>query len=194
MTLSAPALAMSPSSLVLLGAGTPAKVAARLDKAAAPLAAALGLPLAPPLPVDDPQAALAGLAAAAQERSSGGGGPLLAPLPRDPGHPLAAGGHWAEALGAWRQPVLLLLSAKQLNTGLPAAGAALLERWRVPCVGLVQWGGAWQAEGRRRDALPWLGCLPRQGGDHDVRPEREDLRQVLALRWRQLRESGELAG
>jgi hypothetical protein len=179
----------APCSLVLVGAGTPSKVAARLAKAAAPLAAALGLRLVSPLADDDPQTALAGLAAAAQGAASGGELPLLAPLPRDPGHTLPAGGLWAEALGAWRQPVLLLLSAKQLNTGLPASSAALLERWNVPCVGLVQWGGAWEPESRRRDHLPWLGCLSPQAGEQDGRPGPEELRRALALRWLQLEQS-----
>ncbi|MGB5136036.1 MAG: hypothetical protein WBN89_12765, partial [Prochlorococcaceae cyanobacterium] len=111
-------------------------------------------------------------------------GPRLVPLPRDPGHGLPAGGHWAEALGAWRQPVLVLFSPKQLNTGLPSATQALLDRWQVPCAGLLQWGGSWQSDQRRLDGLPWLGWLPTQGSDDASEPE--TLRQALAQRWRQL--------
>lgn len=186
MTLSVPPLTPPPAALVLLAVGTPAKVAARLAKAAPPLAKALGLPLAAPLAPGDPQTALAGLAASA------GGSPLppLVPLPWDPGHGLPGGGHWAEALGAWRQPVLVLFSAKQLESGVPAATTALLERWQVPCAGLLQWGGRWQAGPRRLDALPWLGGLqsePEQGDPDAPQAGRtETLRRALALRWQQL--------
>jgi hypothetical protein len=110
-------------------------------------------------PGDDPNKALQHL----QCRDAGPG--LAAPLallglPLDPGLPLARGGHWAEALGAWRQPVVLLLRADQLQTGLPAAMTALLERWQVPLVGLIQGGEPWEWVDRRRDGLPWLGALP----------------------------------
>ncbi|MCP9926562.1 hypothetical protein [Cyanobium sp. CH-040] len=164
------------ATLVLLALGTPAKVGARLDQAAAPLARALGLELAPPLDPADPQTSLAVLAAAPAQ------GARLVPLPRDPGQGLPAGGHWAEALGAWRQPVLVLFSAKQLDTGLPAATQALLDRWQVPCAGLLQWGGGWDGEQRRRDGLPWLGWLPQAGAEPTDVPEPVRLRQALALR------------
>jgi hypothetical protein len=171
-----------PPALVLLACGTPAKVAARLHKAAPVLAEALGLALAPSLDPADPQGALAALSDLVA--GAGGSPSRLAPLPRDPGQGLAGGGHWAEALGAWRQPALLLFSAKQLNSGLPAAATALLERWQVPCAGLVQWGGRWQAGGRRADALPWLGGLQLDGAAEAADPLL--LRRALALRWQQL--------
>ena len=111
----------------------------------------LGLELAV-LPANEPpHQALARL------RSGGSG--CLAALPCDPGLPLEAGGSWAEALGAWCQPVLLLVPADQLASGLPAAGAALLRQWGVPLVGLLQWDGPWNPEARRADGLPWLGCF-----------------------------------
>ncbi len=179
MTLAIPPLTSSPAALVLLAVGRPSKVAARLAQAAPPLAEALGLPLAAPLAPADPQAALAALAAAAS--AVGGTLPQLVPLPRDPGHGLPDGSHWAEALGAWRQPVLVLFTARQLDSGLPAATTALLERSQVPCAGLLQWGGTWDAARRRLDALPWLGGQP-QGGHGDP----EHLRRALALRWAQL--------
>jgi hypothetical protein len=94
-------------------------------------------------------------------------------LPLDPGLVLQGFGHWAEALGAWRQPVLLLLAAEQLQTGLPAAMAALLDQWQVPLAGLVQAGGPWQPDLRRGDGLPWLGTLEEPFG----------LAPALALRW-----------
>ncbi|MFM1800159.1 MAG: hypothetical protein RLZZ117_2437 [Cyanobacteriota bacterium] len=88
----------------------------------------------------------------------------LASLPLDPGHPLEAGGTWAEALGAWRQPTLLVIDWRQLPSGAAAAGVALLRQWRVPLLGLVQWGGLWSPEQRRKDGLPWLGGLVEEGG------------------------------
>jgi hypothetical protein len=176
-----PAPPPSPA-LVLLGFGRPEKVAARLQRAAPVLAEALGLALAPPLDPADPHASLAAWGELAAQ--SGAVPPRLAPLPRDPGHGLVGGGHWAEALGAWRQPALLLFSAKQLESGLPAAGVALLERWQVPCAGLLQWGGLWQAGARRADGLPWLG-----GVALDAAADAGDpllLARALALRWQQL--------
>jgi hypothetical protein len=181
MTLPSTSLSPRPAALVLLAVGSPAKVGSRLRKAAPALAAALNLPLALPLEPADPQIALAGLAAP---------GPLLVPLPRDPGHGLPAGGHWAAALGAWRQPVLVLFTAKQLESGTPAATTALLERWQVPCAGLLQWGGHWRAGCRRRDALPWLGgvglAADPQQPDPPEAGEDAALRQALALRWAQV--------
>ena len=150
--------------LVLVGAGTAAAVAALQAEAGPPLALALGLPWGKPLAIEQPPQSLASLAEQ---------GPGLVPLPLDPGLVLQGFGHWAEALGAWRQPVLLLLAAEQLQTGLPAAMAALLAQWQVPLAGLVQAGGPWQSDLRRGDGLPWLGTLE----------EPFDLAPALALRW-----------
>lgn len=129
-----------------------------LQRVAQLLAGRLGRP---PLALDPqigPDPALAALAAAAAHGSGGSGS--LACLPLDVGLPLADGRCWAEALGAWRQPCLLVIGAPQLATGWPAAGSALLGQWRVPLLGLLQWGGRWDAPLRRRDGLPWLGLLP----------------------------------
>lgn len=135
-------------------------------------------------------------------RGSGGGGSNanssggLACLPFDVGLPLADGRCWAEALGAWRQPCLLVLSAAQLRTGLPAAGCALLRQGRVPLLGLLQWGTPWDQQARRRDGLPWLGLLrDPEAGDPPLAPSRLEeqlqaqlgLAGALARRWRQLR-------
>jgi hypothetical protein len=161
---------VSDHGLVLAACGNAAATGALLAGAAPALATRLGLSPRQLAPADQPQRALATLAEA-----SG----WLAALPLDPGLPLAGGGHWAEALGAWRQPTLLLLDAAQLDTGLPAAATALLESWRVPLVGLIQWGPAasWHEEARRGDGLPWLGWLDPAG------EAGESLVPALRLRW-----------
>jgi hypothetical protein len=160
----------SPPSLVLLAAGAPAALAALQHQAAPALAEVLGLPLLAPLDPLSPDAALAALVA----------GPTgLVPLPRDPGLPLADGRHWAAALGAWRQPVLVLLAAEQLDTGLPAALTALLQQWQVPCLGLVQWGGSWRPDQRRLEGLPWLGWLSDPASDEQATV----LASAAAARW-----------
>lgn len=99
----------------------------------------------------DPQPLLAALA---QEP-----GPWLWPLALDPGAWLGDRGSWAEALGAWRQPTLLLIPAAAAASGGAAAYAALLKVHGVPLLGLIQWGDPWLAGDRRRDGLPWLGWL-----------------------------------
>ena len=113
------------------------------------------------------------MAAALENLASGS----LKPLPLDPGLLLDGGHHWAETLGAWRQPCLMLLAAEQLNSGQPAASVALLAQWQVPLVGLVQADGRWQEQAHRREPLPWLGGL---GGDLDA------LAAATTLRWQQL--------
>lgn len=168
MTLSGPVFQQP---LLLLAAGPAVAVTDLQQQAGPPLAFALGLPWCEPLPNLAPQLALATLA---------GQGPGLVPLPVDPGLPLAGAGHWAEALGAWRQPVLLLLAADQLESGLPAAMVALLRQWQVPLLGLVQWGGNWDAAARCGDALPWLGALDSEGGEPGA------LAMAMGLRWRQI--------
>ncbi len=125
------------------------------------LASRLDLPLLTIADPQDPQVSLTELG-----RSRGG---WLAVLPFDPGVPLPPGGTWAEALGAWRQPTLLVVRGERMDTGLPAAFTALVRQSRVPLLGLVQWGGLWREEERRRDGLPWLAGLPpasaQPGGD-----------------------------
>lgn len=131
-----------------------------------------------------PDVALAGIGQQAELR----GGGWLASLESDVGQALGDGRSWAEALGAWRQPALLVIPAAQLSSGVPAAATALLRHWQVPLVGLLQWGGSWQAGPRQRDGLPWLGLLPAndqedpgQNADHG-----RALAAALAQRWRQL--------
>lgn len=174
MTFSAP-LAFD-AGLVLLGHGPAGQVRALLHHAGPGLAAALAQPWSGLLEGEDPAAALQA------------GRPGLVALARDPGQSLANGGHWAEALGAWRQPVLVLLTAEQVGWGLATASAALLRQHDVPLLGLVQWGQAWDGDLRRREGLPWLGWW---AGDPDG-AEAAVLRQALRVRGRQL--AADLAG
>lgn len=117
----------------------------------------------------------------------------LLPLPLDPGADLAASGCWADALAAWRQPALLLLPAAMPGqapqaSGLARAYGALLRSAGVPLLGLVQLGGFWDPDARRQDGLPWLGWLPADDAQPDVRDDAlEALRQVCRRRWRALR-------
>ncbi len=128
----------------------------------------------------------------AGEQAAAGAAGWLAGLEIDVGVALAEGRCWAEALGAWRQPAVLVIPTAQLSSGLPAAASALLRQWQVPLVGLLQWGGVWQAEARQRDGLPWLGLLAENerrdlGGDCALNDDNgQVLAAALALRWRQL--------
>ncbi len=155
---------------MLVSAGTAVEVAARLTQALPVLARELGIPGLPALePLQEPDRALASL-------SQPGTGAGLTALAVDPGLGLADGRPWAQALGAWRQPTLLLLEAAQLDTGVAAATTALLRHYAVPLRGLIQWGDPWQPEQRRREGLPWLGALGPAGAMEGV-----DLRLALAL-------------
>ena len=165
-----PAGSGAPPALVLLAAGPAAAVADLQGQAAPALAAVLHLAHLDSLNPLAPDAALAALAE---------GPPGLAPVPLDPGLPLADGRHWAAVLGAWRQPVLLLLAAEQLDTGLPAALTALVQQWQVPCLGLVQWGGSWRPEQRRLEGLPWLGWFSASASDEQAAA----LASAAAARW-----------
>ena len=148
--------------LVVLSAGPAAQVKGLQADLAQPLARALQWAWDDRWqhlgPGDDPNSALQQLQPPGGEPGPGPR-PALVGLPLDPGLPLACGGHWAEALGAWRQPAVLVFSAEQLQTGVPASMTALLKDWQVPLVGLVQWGEPWESAERRRDGLPWLGAL-----------------------------------
>jgi hypothetical protein len=149
--------------LLLLGHGPADQVQALLGQAGPQLAAALALHWAGCLAAQEPRTVLSDLPRG------------LAAVPCDPGQTLLAGDHWAEALGAWRQPVLVLLTPDQVAWGMAAASTALLQQQRVPLVGLVQAGGVWQADLRAREGLPWLGQL--DGGADSP------LTAALALRW-----------
>lgn len=115
-----------------------------------------------------------------QLQATGGG--WLASLPLDPGHPLERGGTWAEALGAWRQPTLLVIAWPQLSSGAAASSVALLRLWRVPLLGVLQWGGPWSPEQRRQDGLPWLGRLEEATGP-DQEESTRGVTDLLRRRW-----------
>lgn len=68
-------------------------------------------------------------------------------------------GKLGEALGAWRQPTLAMITGPQLDTGLPAAATALLAQWNVPLLGLIQWG-EWDPRPGAATALPGWGPWP----------------------------------
>lgn len=154
---------------VVVSPGTATELASRWPQLAPPLAHALAMELLPALaPAHEPDRALTALSGSAA-------GPALAVLPLDPGLALADGSCWAQALGAWHQPTLLVIDAAQLESGVAAATTALLLQHRVPLLGLIQWGDPWRPELRCRDGLPWLGALGPAG-----QPEGIDLRLALA--------------
>ena len=170
--------------IVLVALGSGAGRLPALGDVAQQLAELLERPLLALDAEAGPDAALAGIG---QQAELCGGG-WLASLESDVGLALADGRSWAEALGAWRQPSLLVIPAPQLSSGVPAAATALLRHWQVPLLGLLQWGGAWQAGPRQRDGLPWLGLLPaneQEDPGHDTDHKRA-VAAALALRWRQL--------
>ena len=78
---------------------------------------------------------------------------------------LGTSGSWLEALAAWRQPVVLLVSPLPSGeiSGIAAAYSALCTTLAVPLIGLVQLGGLWEQNKRREDGLLWCGWLQ----DHD---------------------------
>ena len=154
--------------LASLAASDPALL---LTAVAQRLAALTGLPLRAIRQIEAPAEALAAL--------TGPAGGWLAPLPMDVGVAQQQGS-WAEALGAWRQPTLLVVEASQRTTGLPAAATALLRHWQVPLVGLVVWAEEAQAAPTawHQDELPWLGRL----GDDPAADPDGDQELLLALK------------
>ncbi|EAQ74012.1 hypothetical protein WH5701_10255 [Synechococcus sp. WH 5701] len=175
-----PTASIPPLRLVLVGAAA-ADAAAGVEDAASRLAALIGVSALPPLvavSTDGSDVAVDLLMA----ELSGRGGSWLVPLPQDPGRLQPWGGRWSELLGAWRQPTVLLIEAPQADAGLPAACTALLQCCGVPLLGLIQWGGLFDREARRRDGLPWLGVLA-QGDSADADA---DLALCLRRRWSQI--------
>ncbi|AAQ00162.1 MULTISPECIES: hypothetical protein [Prochlorococcus] len=75
-------------------------------------------------------------------------------------HP--SGTSWMEAIGAWGQPVILMVKPTSSGEipGIAAAYVSLCKSLSVPLVGLVQLGGSWDFVTRKADGLPWCGCIP----------------------------------
>ncbi len=74
----------------------------------------------------------------------------------------SSGSSWLEVIGAWRQPVTLMI-APSISGDIPGAASAyvsLCNSLSVPLVGLVQLGGELDLNKRRLDCLPWCGCIP----------------------------------
>ena len=111
----------------------------------------------------------------------------LLPLGLDPAQHLDGCGCWAEALAAWRQPVLLLVPGDaSLPSGCARAYSALLLQGGVPCLGLVQVGGL-SAPQPDRDGLIWLGWLDPAAADVETIQELAlALRLRILVRWRAL--------
>lgn len=192
----APAPVPGPPQLVLVALGPVADLVVLQQRAAPRLARLAGLPLRPIVDVDDPDRALAALAAGEGPSPPPAAHGWLAPLPLDPGLPLARGGNWALALAAWRQPTVLLVDGTQPASGLAAAATALLREARVPLLGLIQWSGCWEGSERHLDGLPWLGWLPAEpdpagsgddGADDDAAsPAALAVLPSLRLAWQRL--------
>lgn len=165
-----------PVPRLLLASLAASDSAALVTAVAQRLAALTGLPVRAILQAEAPAEALSAL------NDPAGG--WLAPLPLDVGV-MRQQGSWAEALGAWRQPTLLVVEARHRSTGLPAAATALLRHWQVPLVGLLAWSAAAPAQpaAEHSDGLPWLGSL---GDDPDADAD-GDQELLLALKasWRE---------
>ncbi len=71
------------------------------------------------------------------------------------------GGSWIEALGAWRQPTILIVTPTSSGDlpGSAYAYTALCKSLCVPLIGIIQAGGNWKPTQRRLDGLPWCGWL-----------------------------------
>ena len=67
-----------------------------------------------------------------------------------------------EILALRQQPVVILVSACEDGTipGIAPAYTALCKQLSVRLIGLVQLGGSWKPDERRRDGLPWCGWIP----------------------------------
>ncbi len=71
------------------------------------------------------------------------------------------GGCWLEALGAWRQPVILIVDSTSLEevSGIASAYCALCKSFCIPLIGIIQLGGNWDPNKRSQDGLPWCGWI-----------------------------------
>ena len=86
----------------------------------------------------------------------------LCQLIGDPAIVKSEDGSWLECLGAWKIPVILLVSPSSQGEipGTASAYVALCKELLVPLIGVVQLGGEWDQKLRSLDGLPWCGRLP----------------------------------
>lgn len=167
---------MLDQTLVVVGAGPLPELLMR--RGATTLADGLGMPLISLAVGDAPHAALQTLSVQP---------PSLVRLCGDPGRLGADGQSWLDAMGAWRMPTLLLASplGDGAMPGTVPAYLALCESRRIPLLGLVQLGGDWQGQERRRDGLPWCGWLA-EGSQPEAAMAVEAMLAVINQRVRSL--------
>lgn len=164
---------MADPKLVLIGAGTLPEQRMRLASEA--LAEHWPAPLRHHACGEDPDLVLS--APSGTEFS-------LLRLAGDAGLDLEHRRSWLEALGDWRMPTLLMAATGEDGAmpGCVPAYAALCTALRVPLVGLVQIGGPWLPDRRRRDGLPWCGEVVRSDPDQNavlVRRLRQRLQRLV---------------
>ena len=137
-------------SLVLLGAGPLPELSMRCG--AETLSDTLGLPLTTVAEGQSPDPSLVNLMASP---------PSLIRLAGDPGSLHHEGNSWMDALAAWKCPVILLGSPRPdgVMPGTIPAFTSLCETRGMVLLGLIQLGGPWLPEVRKRDGLPCLGWL-----------------------------------
>ena len=98
-------------------------------------------------------------------------------------------GSWLEALGAFRQPIILKVISTPSGEvpGHAAAYTSLCKYLGVPLLGLIQIGGNWDDINRRLDGLPWLGYLSADSQvessnlEEDIKFEEENLEEIVFL-------------
>ncbi len=85
----------------------------------------------------------------------------LVQLDGDPGIITPGQGSWLDAIGAWRKPAILIVKplASGAIPGSAAAYTALCKELKIPLLGIVQLGGAWNPISRKQECLPWCGKI-----------------------------------
>ena len=75
-----------------------------------------------------------------------------------------------EMLALRQQPVAILVPAREdgVIPGTAPSYTALCKELRVRLIGLVQLGGPWKPDERRRDGLPWCGWIPEVSPISDI--------------------------
>ena len=80
---------------------------------------------------------------------------------------LPEGGSWLEALGAWKQPIILLVIPLPSGEipGVALAYSALCRELKVPLVGVIQLGGHFVQGRNFSDGVVCCGWLPANSSD-----------------------------